>query len=172
MIQWFIMKYESGLIIGRFQPLHNGHLHLITDALKICRTVTIGVGSAYTKNAENPFTYGQREHMLTIMTAHEHLNARIPLIFPIDDVPDDTDWLRDVMLQSPHSQVVFGNNEWVNGIFEEAGIPVVRPELYHREEYEGAQIRSLIKAHDNSWKTRVPQYIAVYLEDVLDRTPI
>ena len=33
--------YKSGIIIGKFMPLHTGHLNLITYGLKYCKKITI-----------------------------------------------------------------------------------------------------------------------------------
>lgn len=44
---------EIGLIIGRFQPFHNGHFDIIKQMLSDCDTVIIGVGSAQFNTDEN-----------------------------------------------------------------------------------------------------------------------
>ncbi|MEN9327342.1 MAG: hypothetical protein RI947_150 [Candidatus Parcubacteria bacterium] len=161
-----MFTYNVGLVIGRFQPFHNGHLFVIQEALKHCAKVNIGVGSANKHDTDNPYTYGQREMMLTIMASHEQLNTRIKNIFPIHDVGDDTAWLRDVTLLTPESEVVVSNNEWVNGIFESASMPVIRPHFFDREHLEGMQIRSFIRSEDPSWHARVPSYLISYIEDI------
>ena len=39
-------RYKRGLIIGRFQPFHNGHLKLIQQVLEECEELIIVIGSA------------------------------------------------------------------------------------------------------------------------------
>jgi len=58
--------------------------------------------------------------------------------------------------------VVIGNNEWTNGIFERAGYPVLRLGFYKRYLYEGVRIRRLIKI-GKRWENRVPDYIVTLL---------
>ncbi|EQD45121.1 nicotinamide-nucleotide adenylyltransferase, partial [mine drainage metagenome] len=48
-------------VVGRFQPFHNGHLHVIKEILSQYSSVIIGIGSAqYSHTMENPFTAGER----------------------------------------------------------------------------------------------------------------
>ena len=36
----------KGIVLGRFQPFHNGHEHLVLEALEVFKEVTIAIGSA------------------------------------------------------------------------------------------------------------------------------
>ena len=38
-------KYKNGLVLGKFMPVHNGHLHLINTAIEQCETVYVMVCS-------------------------------------------------------------------------------------------------------------------------------
>jgi len=38
-------KFERGLVLGKFMPVHNGHLHLINTAAKQCEKLFVIVGS-------------------------------------------------------------------------------------------------------------------------------
>lgn len=59
-------KYDLGIVIGRFQPFHKGHKHLIDSALKKCRRVLVLIGSANKAiSAKNPFTYEERKRMIS-----------------------------------------------------------------------------------------------------------
>ena len=56
---------ERSLIIGRFQPLHNGHMEVIRKCAAESKDLTIGIGSAqYSHECDNPFTAGERYLML------------------------------------------------------------------------------------------------------------
>jgi len=60
-------KYEHDLMvyIGRFQPLHNGHIHTIRLALKTARRVIILVGSHNAPlTCRNPWTSEERMTMI------------------------------------------------------------------------------------------------------------
>lgn len=56
-----------GILIGRFQPLHMGHHHLITEALKECEILLIVIGSAYrARNFKNPWTFEERKNLIQL----------------------------------------------------------------------------------------------------------
>lgn len=40
------MEHKIGLLCGRFQPVHRGHIELIREALKHCDHLIIAIGSA------------------------------------------------------------------------------------------------------------------------------
>ena len=57
--------YRLGLIVGRFQPLHNGHTSMILRSMELCYKTLILVGSAQESGTyNNPFTYEQRRGMI------------------------------------------------------------------------------------------------------------
>lgn len=57
--------YEFGVYIGRFQPIHNGHVQTIVHALDIVEKLIIVIGSATTsKSIKNPWTYEERKAMM------------------------------------------------------------------------------------------------------------
>lgn len=59
------MKYNVGLLIGRFQPFHRGHESIVLKMLEECDKVIITVGSAQESNTKlNPFTYEYRRFMV------------------------------------------------------------------------------------------------------------
>ena len=57
--------FELGIIIGRFQTLHNGHVDMIEKACKICKKVGVFIfASQEYGTKKDPFTYSFRENML------------------------------------------------------------------------------------------------------------
>ena len=58
-------KYDFLVFIGRFQPLHNGHMKVIMKALEMAETVIILVGSSWeARSHRNPFSFHERRQML------------------------------------------------------------------------------------------------------------
>lgn len=155
------MSYKSGLLIGRFQPLHFGHIYLIREALKQVETIQIGVGSAQDyqiHSDENPFPYELRKRMLTEMIWHEHMEDKVTAVIPLIDVPDDDEWREIVLKQTGPIDVVISNNDWVNGIFERVHIPTISIPLYKRELYEGKKIREILK-NSTKYQVYMPDYV-------------
>ena len=141
-----LARYELGLVIGRFQPLHYGHLFLIKQALTIANKIIIGIGSSNVVNHDNPFSLQHRQQMLAAALEKEkEIAKRIIRITPLPDFPDDDVWMSETIKRVGKVDATIGNNDWVNGIFEKHGIPVVRTSFYFREIYEGKKIRSKLR---------------------------
>ncbi len=156
-------RFPVGLVIGRFQPFHYGHIYLFKQAVAACEAITIGIGSSNKRNKENPFTYTQRKRMLEVFLEKEKMKASVIKIFPLPDTTDDAAWLQHVLEKAGKFYVVIGDNEWVNAIFEKAGYKVIRIGHYKRDLYEGEKIRGLIK-DKKKWQDRVPAYIIDLIE--------
>ncbi len=151
-------KYKVGLVVGRFQPFHLGHKFLIEEALKVCEKIIIGIGSSNISDSQNPYDYVKRENFLKEFVNEEDIGNKVLRIVPIVDNPDDEIWLSKLKESVGKFDVSIGDNEWVNGIFESAKIPVIRIGHFKREELEGTAIRKLIK-DKKKWEDRVPSYL-------------
>lgn len=58
-------KYDFLVFIGRFQPLHIGHVEVIRHALTLAQTVIVLVGSSnQPRTVKNPWTYEERVSMI------------------------------------------------------------------------------------------------------------
>lgn len=85
------MKYTVAMVMGRFQPYHNGHAALIMRALELAPTVVVVLGSAFAApNAKNPFTWEERAAMIRA-TLDKETAARIRFV-PMRDYYDDGKW--------------------------------------------------------------------------------
>ena len=144
------MHHKIGIIIGRFQPFHRGHLYLIKQALKQVDSIVIAVGSANINDEKNPFTFNERKKHIGTSLKRNKLFENIVKIVPIDDYPDDDDfWLEQLKKKTGAFDVSFGNNEWVNGILESRGVKVIRIPFHKRHIYEGVKIREEMKRSKN-----------------------
>lgn len=93
-------EFDFVIFMGRFQPLHNGHLHVINRALQLADKVIILVGSAnLARSPRNPFTYAERRQMLLEASTSrmlENADGRL-IIQPIPDQPyNDAAWIATV----------------------------------------------------------------------------
>ena len=139
------MQYKVGFVLGRFQPFHKGHQYLIEKALEQCDNVIVGVGSANKQDENNPFSFEERKKQIDEALKKQDYFPRITSVFSLDDNPNDDVWLDELHKKTGKLDVVFGNNEWPNGIFEAADIKVVRVPLFKRNIYEGTKIREKLK---------------------------
>lgn len=160
-------KYKIGLLYGRFQPFHNGHLYLIKKALESVDKLIIGIGSANVYDDSNPFTYEQRKRIVETVIKHENIGDKIENIVGLDDFYDDNLWFKNCLKTIVSElNVVVGNNEWTNKIFEKRNIPILRIKYYRRELYEGMKIRKLMKK-EQDWRIRTPKYIVPLLDSFI-----
>lgn len=88
-------QYDGAVLIGRFEPFHNGHLALLRWALSTASSVLVVLGSArHAPNSKNPFTDAEREGMiLASLDASER--SRVSF-FLQPDVYDDLEWAMSI----------------------------------------------------------------------------
>lgn len=86
-------RYKLAVVIGRFQPLHNGHLELLDKAYELADEVLVLIGSSHQpRNLKNPFTFCERASMI-----YEQYPEKVTYISPIQDHKyDDVRWQVDV----------------------------------------------------------------------------
>jgi bifunctional NMN adenylyltransferase/nudix hydrolase len=89
-------KYDFLVFIGRFQPVHNGHLEVIRQALVHSKKLIILIGSAHSpRNLRNPWTVLEREAM--IRANFSALDNENIITAPLMDVLyNDKVWVRNV----------------------------------------------------------------------------
>ncbi len=156
-------KYKIGLVIGRFQPFHLGHKYVIEKALKVCEKIYIGIGSSQIFDERNPYSTEKRKEFLNAFIENEGIRDGVIGIVTTEDVADDDEWFADLIKKIPGTEVVIGDNEWVNGIFERHAIPALRIGYYKRNILEGTKIRKSMQ-EKKPWKKRVPEYLISHIE--------
>jgi cytidyltransferase-like protein len=83
-------KISLGYTIGRFNPLHLGHVSMINLMIKNNDYSLILIGSANQQRTKNnPFTYAERAHLLT----HLYPNT---IVLPLNDYGNETLWINEV----------------------------------------------------------------------------
>lgn len=152
------------LVVGRFQPLHKGHVALVTRALEDCQSVTIGIGSASAKpSLKNPFTAAERRQMIGACFPNEVATGRLAIV-DVPDINNPPRWAAHVLSITGPVDRVFGNDDGTMGLFELANLRCVSPGLVDREKYEASHIRMLLAEDDPSWCKLVPAPVVPLLE--------
>ncbi|MCD4759289.1 nicotinamide-nucleotide amidohydrolase family protein [archaeon] len=114
---------KSVLIIGRFQPFHLGHLHIIEKYHKKKFFIKIGIGSSeksYEK--QNPFSEEERENMINF--ALKEKNIKNYKIYKIPDTSDDKRWIKNIEKIIGEFNVLFTGNSWVERLFKKDNIEI------------------------------------------------
>lgn len=91
-------KYDIAVYIGRFQPLHTGHVHTIINAAQVAKRVVVIVGSsAKPRSFKNPFFFGERKAMIINAEREfqitKNTEAVINIESNIDTMYDDNAWM-------------------------------------------------------------------------------
>lgn len=89
-------QYDILVFIGRFSPLHRGHMAVIDVALRKAKKVVLLVGSSFRSRTErHPFSFEEREAM--IRAAYAGIDPARLVILPLRDMMyRDQLWTRQV----------------------------------------------------------------------------
>lgn len=144
-------------MIGRFQPVHLGHLYAIKEAIKKFDELVIGIGSSNESNTwRNPFSFEERKEML------KRAGVKCKIV-GIPDVGDDKEWCKQISKMVNFDVVVTGS-EWIKRCFS-GKKDVIKPNFLLPEIYNGTRIREKI-VKDEEWKDLVPRKIANYIKKI------
>jgi nicotinamide-nucleotide adenylyltransferase len=144
----------NGLIIGRFQPFHLGHVAAVRFALETVDDLSIGIGSSNRSNERrNPFTADERKEMI-LSSLDKGILDRVKIYY-IPDVNDHDRWTYHVDEIVPKYDVVFSNDDFTHDLFKKRNVKVIAVPLAKREVLSGTEIRAKI-ASDQSWSEFVP----------------
>jgi nicotinamide-nucleotide adenylyltransferase len=157
---------HRGLLIGRYQPFHLGHLHCIQDVLKKLPEVIIAIGSAqFSHTLHNPFTAGERITMIRLAMDEAKIDPSNYYIIPIRDLRIHDLWVAYVVSQTPRFEIVFSNEPVTSRLFKEAGFRVEPLPFYEREAYSATEIRERVVRGEN-WDELVPVSVAAYIRNI------
>ena len=152
------------LVVGRFQPLHKGHMDVILKCAEESDHLTIGIGSAqYSHTPENPFTAGERYMMINKALRDEGIGNYS--IVPIEDLNRYPIWVAHVVSLVPPFRRVYSNNPLTKRLFQESGFEVRDSPLYNRDVFSGTEIRRRI-INDEEWRTLVPSAVAEVIDAI------
>jgi nicotinamide-nucleotide adenylyltransferase len=155
-----------GLLIGRFQPFHAGHLAVVRDVRRTRpeAPLLLVIGSAEQSfTRENPFSAGERVEMIERALREAGLDG--VSVIPVADIQRHALWVRYLEGLLPPFDRVYTNNPLTRLLFEQAGYAVESPPLVERERFEGARLRDAM-AEGRPWKDCVPPSVARYLDEI------
>ena len=160
------MDTKRGLVIGRYQPFHNGHLEIIREIMgdPECSELIIAIGSAQESYTyENPFTAGER--IIMIDRALKKADLKNYFLIPIPDLNRYAVWVAHVESLVPPIDIVYTNNQLTKRLFSERGYVVKSPKLYDREKFSGTKIRQMI-IDGEDWTKLVPEAVVKLIEKI------
>ena len=157
---------HRGLLIGRFQPFHIGHLHCVRYILAKTAELIIAIGSAqFSHTLHNPFTAGERITMIRLALDEAKIDASKYYLIPVRDLKIHDLWVPHLVSQTPRFEVVFSNEPITSRLFKEAGFRVEPIPFLDREDYSATEIRERVVKGSN-WESLVPASIATYIKNI------
>ena len=172
------MQVRYGMVHGRFQPFHRGHLHYTLAALKRSEQLIVGItnpdpsvvceegADADRHRPEaNPFTFFERQWMIRAALGETCVDLnRVSIVpFPIHH-PER--WKYYCPKETLHFIRVF--SEWESekvSRFHRAGWPVEILDVGATKEASGSQVRRCL-AQGEGWEDLVPLEVASVLLEI------
>ena len=145
----------NGLLIGRFQPFHLGHLEALRFALSKVDKLWVGLGSS-NKPVEknNPFTAEERKEMI-LSSIDDSMKKDISIYF-IPDVDNHVKWIEKIDAIVPKFDIIFSNDDLTKHLYSKRATQVVSIPFFNRDKLSGTNIRDLIIS-DQKWENLVPE---------------
>ncbi len=157
------------MLFGRFQPFHRGHVAITRWVLEDVGfdeiVFLVGMASEnYTPR--NPFTAGERIEMIRLSFKDEGLPLDKAITATIQTLETSVGSVHYVLSYVPRVEVILTRNPVISKIFVDAGIRVMQPPFFNREEWRGEVIREKIARGDSSWKDAVTPSTAEFIEEI------
>lgn len=145
----------NGLLIGRFQPFHKGHLSAVNFGLSKVENLWIGIGSSNKSHeTKNPFTADERKEM--IISSLDSESMKRVKVFYVPDIGDHEKWTYHVDSIVPKYDVVFSNDDFTLSLYKKRGMQVIEVPLLQRDMISGTKIREMI-LQGKEWSGLVPE---------------
>lgn len=149
-----------GLMMGRFQPFHLGHLDLVRQILDECDEVIIAITSSQFNYLEkDPFTAGERIEMIHDSLKDASFDLNRIFVLSLENQFNVATWASYLKSALPYFDKVYSGNDYVSMLLSDSGVDVIKPAFLDRPQFNATKIRSMIVSDEN-WKALVPN--AVY----------
>ena len=154
----------NGLLIGRFQPFHLGHLAALRFALPKVDKLWLGLGSSNKPmEKNNPFSVDERKKMI-LSSIEDSIKNKIS-IFPIPDLDDHVKWIQNIDTIVPDYEIIFSNDPMTEHLYSKRNVQVIAIPFLKRDQLSGTRLRDLIKS-DQKWDDLVPEGTKILLENL------
>ena len=164
-IKKMMIKYKRGLVIGRFQPFHNGHLELIKQIMNECEELVVVIGSAqFNYLAKDPFTAGERIEMIHASLSFQTCDRSRIFIIPLANFENNACWFEYLKSMVPKFDILYSGNEYVRYLSTKE-IIVKKPIFINKFRFNGENIRKLIISHEK-WENLVPKPVKAIIMNI------
>jgi len=155
-----------GLMMGRFQPFHLGHLELVKQILNDCDEVIIALtGSQFNYIEKDPFTSGERIEMIHQALKENDVDLNKCYIIAVENQLNISTWAGYLKSSLPNFEKVYSGNDYVAMLLADSGYDVVSPNFHEREKFNATKIRKMI-ANDDEWEQLVPSAVSKIIKKI------
>ncbi len=154
----------TALFIGRFQPLHLGHLSVIVKAVRENDHLIIGIGSSDENYRQaNPFTCAERIQMLQAALDEANIPRESYTLIPVPNINNFGLWAQHVELYIPPFEKLYTGSPVVMKLFDEYNKKLATPyqiiPLHKEIKVSSTEVRQrMIK--NRKWENFVPPAVA------------
>jgi nicotinamide-nucleotide adenylyltransferase len=161
------MDTTRGILVGRFQPFHLGHLSAVRQATQGVDELIIVVGSSQRSHEfRNPFTAGERIEMIRLtLIADPKMDEHRVMLIPVPDTDLHLLWTYQLDILLPRYNRVYTNDPFTKYLFSERGIKVIQTRMYKRRELSATEVRTRM-VQDKDWKSLVSSQTAKFILDI------
>lgn len=159
---------RRGLMLGRFQPFHKGHLALTKQILSECDELLIIIGSAqFNFIDKDPFSAGERVLMIHEALKEAGVDLSRCYIIPVANDENNARWLAYIRSMVPPFDVLYSGNDFVKYLArsQDSSIVIENPVFAEINEYNGTNIRHLMQ-EGKPWEHLVPPAVAKVIQQV------
>jgi len=159
---------RRGLMLGRFQPFHRGHLALTKQILSECDELLILIGSAqFNFIDKDPFSAGERMLMIHEALKEAGVDLSRCYIIPVANDENNARWLAYIRSMVPPFDVLYSGNDFVKYLArsQDSSIVIEDPMFAEINEYNGTNIRRLMQ-EGKPWEHLVPPAVAKVIQQV------
>ncbi len=151
---------KIALFIGRFQPIHHGHIYVLKNILKSYDLLKIGIGSSQLSHTKNdPFTSDERKQFLNAVLKKREISPDLYNIYEITDIFNAKKWVDHVISIVGEFDVIFSNSNWVRQLFQTKGIKIGKKITIFKSKFNATNIRKLIIKDNRGWLRLVPKEV-------------
>jgi len=159
-----------GLMMGRFQPFHLGHLDLVRQILDECDEVIVAITSSQFNYLEkDPFTAGERIEMIHNSLKESALDLNKIFVVSLENQFNIATWVSYLKSALPSFDKVYSGNDYVALLLSDSGIDVAKPVFLDRAQFHATKIRNMIITDEN-WKDLVPNAVYELLVKIKAKT--
>nr|MBD3197660.1 nicotinamide-nucleotide adenylyltransferase [Candidatus Lokiarchaeota archaeon]MBD3202054.1 nicotinamide-nucleotide adenylyltransferase [Candidatus Lokiarchaeota archaeon] len=154
------------LFIGRFQPLHHGHIYVLYRIFESHNMVKIGIGSSQLSHtADNPFTKEERKQFIKSALNKRSISSDKYQIYYIPDIFNAQEWVDHVVSIVGSFSIVYSNSDWVRELFKNENYKIANKLSIFKNKYSGTRIRNMINQGKEDWESLVPNEVINLMKD-------